>query len=110
DRLLAEMEANRGIGVPRGDGEFLHLLVHVTAARNVLEVGTYRGYSGIWMGVGLEQTGGKLTTLEIDPERVKEAKGNFERAGLSDRITSLQGDAHELVKTVDGPFDLVFLD
>ena len=110
EKLMADMEAHRGIGVPRVDGEFLHLVVHVTAAKNVLEVGTFRGYSGIWMGLGLEQTGGKLTTIEIDPERVKEAKGNFEKAGLADRITALQGDAHQVAKTVEGPLDLVFLD
>lgn len=110
EKLLAELEANRGIGVPRVDGEFLHMLVHVANAQKVLEVGTYRGYSGIWMGLALEQTGGTLTTLEIDPERVREAKGNFTRAGVADRITALEGDAHELAKTVAGPFDLVFLD
>jgi predicted O-methyltransferase YrrM len=110
EKLMAEMEARRGIGVPRVDGEFLHLMVHVTAAKNVLEVGTFRGYSGIWLGLGLEQTGGKLTTIEIDPERVNEAKGNFEKAGLADRITALEGDAHQVAKTVADPFDLVFLD
>ncbi len=109
-KLLADMEANRGIGVPRVDGEFLHLLVHATGAKNVLEVGTFRGYSAIWMGLGLEQTGGRLTTLEIDPERVKEAQGNFLKAGLADRITALEGDAHQLVSTVEGPLDLAFLD
>ena len=110
EKLLADMEANRGIGVPRPDGEFLHLMVHLTAARNALEVGTYRGYSGIWLGLALEQTGGRLTTIDIDPERVKESKGNFEKAGLADRITGLEGDAHKVAKTVDGPLDLVFLD
>jgi predicted O-methyltransferase YrrM len=110
EKLLVEMEARRGIAVPRCDGEFLHMMVHVAAAKNVLEVGTYRGYSGIWLGLGLEQTGGRLTTLEIDPERVREATGNFRRAGLADRITIVQGDAHKTAKTVAGPFDLVFLD
>lgn len=110
EKLLAELEANRGIGVPRADGEFLHMLVHAANAQKVLEVGTYRGYSSIWMGLALEKTGGRLTTLEIDPQRVREAKGNFARAGLTDRITALEGDAHELAKTLAGPFDLVFLD
>jgi caffeoyl-CoA O-methyltransferase len=110
DKLMAEMEANRGIGVPRCDGEFLNLIVHVTAAQKVLEVGSYRGYSGIWIGLGLEQTGGRLTTIDIDPDKVKESRGNFEKAGLADRITSLQGDAHQLAKTVEGPLDMVFLD
>jgi caffeoyl-CoA O-methyltransferase len=110
EQLMSEMEANRGIGVPRVDGEFLRLMVHASAAQNVLEVGTYRGYSGIWMGIGLEQTGGRLTTIEIDPARVKESRVNFEKAGLADRITNLQGDAHQVTKTVEGPFDLIFLD
>ena len=79
DRLMAELEAHRSIDVPRCDGEFLHLMVHVTAARHVLEVGTFRGYSGIWLGLGLEQTGGKLVTIDISPDRVKEARGNFTR-------------------------------
>lgn len=109
-QLLAEMEANRGIGVPPEDGDFLHLLVHATAAKSVLEMGTYRGYSGIRMGIGLEQTGGKLTTIDISPERAREARGNFAKAGLADRITSLVGDAHQVARTVAGPFDLVFLD
>ncbi len=110
EKLMADMEGHRGLGVPRVDGEFLHLMVYVSAAQNVLEVGTFRGYSGIWMGLGLEQTGGRLTTIEIDPERVKESRENFRKAGLADRITSLEGDAHKVAKTVDGPFDLVFLD
>jgi caffeoyl-CoA O-methyltransferase len=110
DKLLPEMEANRGIGVPRVDGDFLNLMVCAVNAKNVLEVGTFRGYSAIRMGLGLEQTGGRLTTVDIDPDRVREAKRNFEKAGLADRITALRGDAHQVVKTVDGPFDLVFLD
>ena len=110
DTLLPEMEANQGIGVPRGDGDFLYLMVHAANAKNVLEVGTYRGYSAIRMGLGLEQTGGRLTTIDIDPDRVREARGNFESAGLADRITSLEGDAHEVVKSLEGPFDLAFLD
>jgi caffeoyl-CoA O-methyltransferase len=110
EKLLAELEANRGIGVPREDGQFLQLMVHAANAKKVLEIGTYRGYSGICMGLALEQTGGKLITMDIDSERVKESKRNFEKAGLAERITNLEGDAHKLAKTVDGPLDLVFLD
>jgi predicted O-methyltransferase YrrM len=108
--LLAEMEANRELSVPRADGDFLHLLIHVANARQVLEIGTFKGYSAIRMSLGLEVTGGKLTTIEIDPERVREAKANFAKAGLSDLITALEGDGHQVAKTVEGPFDLIFLD
>jgi caffeoyl-CoA O-methyltransferase len=110
EKLLVEMEANRGIGVPRCDGDFLLLMVQLTNAKHVLEVGTFRGYSGVRMGIGLEQTGGRLTTIDIDPARVQEATANFQKAKLGDRITALQGDAHQVAKTVVGPFDLVFLD
>lgn len=108
--VMAALEANPGMSVPRADGEFLHLLVHVTEAKRVLEIGTFRGYSGIWMGIGLEQTGGQLITVEIDPRRVKEAGENFRRAGLADRIEIIQGDGHRVAERVEGPFDMVFLD
>jgi predicted O-methyltransferase YrrM len=110
EKLTAELEANRGIGVPREDGQFLHLMTLATNAQKVLEIGTYRGYSGICFGTALEQTGGKLVTIDIDSERVKESRANFTKAGLADRITNLEGDGHKLAKTVEGPFDLVFLD
>jgi len=110
EKVMAELEANLGMSVPRADGQFLNLLVHVTEAQRVLEIGTFRGYSGIWMGIGLEQTGGKLMTVEIDPRRVKEAGDNFRRAGLADRVEIIQGDGHRVAEQVEGPFDMVFLD
>jgi caffeoyl-CoA O-methyltransferase len=110
DKLMARLEANLGMSVPRADGQFLNLLVHVTEAQRVLEIGTFRGYSGIWMGIGLEQTGGKLITVEINPQRVNEAAANFRQAGLADRIEIIQGDGHRVAETVEGPFDMVFLD
>ncbi len=110
--LLQEMEAVRGrfANVPRTDGQFLNLLVKVAQAKRVLEVGTSNGYSAIWLTLALEETGGHLTTVEIDPERVKLAKENLKRAGLSHRVTCLEGDAHKVVPTLEGPFDFVFLD
>jgi caffeoyl-CoA O-methyltransferase len=110
DRVMAELEANLGMSVPTEDGRFLKLLVHATQARRVLEIGTFRGYSGIWMGMGLEATDGRLITVEIDPNRVKEAGGNFARAGLADRIEIIEGDGHRVAGEVDGPFELIFLD
>jgi predicted O-methyltransferase YrrM len=112
EKFLPELEAKRNVylNVPRKDGEFLHLLVQLTSAKNVLEVGTSNGYSAIWMALGLEETGGKLTTIEIDPERVKEAKENLGQVGLADRVTFLEGDAHQVCRTLEGPFDLIFLD
>jgi len=112
EKFLPELEAKRSIyhNVPRKDGEFLNLLVKLTSAKNVLEVGTSNGYSAIWIALGLEETGGKLTTIEIDPQRVKEAKENLGQVGLADRVTFLEGDAHQVCRTLEGPFDLIFLD
>ncbi len=111
-RLLKQMEGQgyRYWSVPRKDGEFLHLLVKATQARRVLEIGTSHGYSAIWMGLGLEETGGRLTTIEMDPERYGLAYRHVNEAGLSPRVTCLQGDAHAEVAKLPGPFDFVFLD
>jgi len=69
--LLREMEAkgSEHWSVPRQDGEFLHFLVEATRATSILEVGTSHGYSDLWMGLALEETGGQLATIEIDPVR-----------------------------------------
>jgi predicted O-methyltransferase YrrM len=111
-RLLDGMDS-RGRqfwSVPRKDGEFLHLLVKATRARNVLEVGTSQGYSAIWMGLGLEETNGRLTTIEIDRERYDLARKHAAEAGLSHRIACIRGDAHSEVAKLEGPFDFIFLD
>lgn len=112
EALLKEMETRQRqfLSVPRKDGQFLSLLIKATRAKNVLEVGTSHGYSAIWISLGLEETGGHLTTIEILPERVQMAKDNLGKARLAHRVTFKQGDAHEIVPTLDGPFDFVFLD
>jgi len=111
-RLLDQMDAKgyQFWSVPRKDGEFLHLLVEATRARNVLEVGTSHGFSAIWMGLALEETGGRLTTIEIDKERYDLARRHVSEAELSQRITLIKGDAHTVVLKLEGPFDFVFLD
>ena len=111
-RLLSEMDAKgyQYWSVPRTDGEFLHLMMKATRARNVLEVGTSHGYSAIWMGLGLEETGGRLTSIEIDAARHDLARRHVSEAGLSQRVTLIKGDAHVEVTKLDGPFDFVFLD
>jgi caffeoyl-CoA O-methyltransferase len=111
-RLLGEMDA-RGSqywSVPRMDGELLQLLIKATRARNVLEVGTSHGYSTIWMGLGLEETGGRLSSIEIDATRHDLARRHVSEAGLSQRVTLIRGDAHVEMTKLDGPFDFVFLD
>jgi predicted O-methyltransferase YrrM len=77
----------------------------------VVEVGTAIGYSGLWIADTLRDLKhGRLLTFEQDPDRVREAGRNLQRAGVSEWITQYQGDARELVKEVAGPIDLLFLD
>ncbi|OGB93954.1 MAG: hypothetical protein A2Z31_06535 [candidate division NC10 bacterium RBG_16_65_8] len=73
-------------------------------------MGTSHGYSAIWLGLALEETGGRLTTIEIDRARHDLARRNVAQAGLAQRVTLVQGDAHAAIPTLDGPFDFVFLD
>jgi predicted O-methyltransferase YrrM len=111
-RLLEEMDAQgpRYWSVPRKDGEFLHFLVKATQARSVLEIGTSHGYSAIWMGLALEETGGRLTTIEIDQARHDLAQKHVGEANLLQRVTLIKGDAHVEVTKLNGPFDFVFVD
>ena len=111
-RLLAGIRAtDKGqLAVSEEDGRFLRVLVGATNARRVLEIGAASGYSAIWIGLGLRQTGGQLTTIEFDPIRAKEAAANVQRAGLSDIVRVVQGDAFQEIPKVAGTFDLVFLD
>jgi predicted O-methyltransferase YrrM len=111
-RLLDEMDAKsyQFWSVPRKDAEFLHLMVKATRVRNVLELGTSQGTSAVWMGLALEETGGQLTTIEIGKERYESARRHVSEAGLSQRITLINGDAHVEVAKLGGPFDFVFMD
>jgi len=108
---LDQMHGQPGMmNVPRADGEFLHDFILEHNYQRVLEVGTSNGYSAIWMGMALRRTGGKLTTLEIDPERAALARENFQKTGLTEIIELREGDALKLIPTLEGPFDLVFID
>jgi len=96
--------------VSEKEGQFLNLLVKATRGKNVLEVGTSYGYTTIWLALALEETDGNLTTIEILPERIALAKRHVTQAGLSHRVTFLQGDAHSVVPTLPGVFDWAYLD
>ena len=111
-KLLASIRAaDKGqLAVSEEDGRFLRVLVGATKARQVLEIGGASGYSAIWLGLGLRQTGGQLVTIEYDPVRAKEAAANIQRAGLADIVRVVAGDAFREIPRVDGTFDLVFLD
>ena len=104
-------QADKGqLAVSEEDGRFLRLMVASSGAKQALEIGAASGYSAIWIGLGLRETGGKLTTIEYDPQRAREAKANIHRAGLEDVVTVVSGDAFKEIPKVPGPIDFVFLD
>jgi caffeoyl-CoA O-methyltransferase len=92
------------------DGRLMRMLAETIQAKHVVELGTANGYSAMWFCLALRATGGKLTTHELDPERIAMAKENFRRAGVEQLVTLVEGDAHETVKRLQGPIDVVLLD
>ena len=102
---------NRYRNITEDTGELLSLLIQALSAQRILEVGTSNGYSTLWLADAAEQTGGKVTTIEVDDARAAEAAENFVEVGLSSRIALLRGDARELLpRLAEDSFDLVFLD
>jgi len=111
--VLDDMDRNQRGGmmnVPREDGRLLRLLTETNGAKNVVEIGTSNGYSGIWLCLALQTTGGKLTTYEIDANRAALARENFKKAGVDKLVTLVEGDAHEMVKNLKDPIDVLFID
>lgn len=111
-RLLADIKArDKGqLAVSEEDGRFLRLMVASSGAKRALEIGGASGYSAIWIGMGLRSTGGRLVTLEYDPIRAKELEENVRKAGLSDIVQVVAGDAFAQIPRLQGNFDFVFLD
>ena len=114
DALAANAAAGlRPIDVSAAQGKFLHLLVRMSGARRVLEVGTLGGYSTIWMAKALPADG-SIVTLEYEPLHAEVARRNIERAGLSDRVTVRVGAAADTLPILAAerpePFDFVFID
>jgi caffeoyl-CoA O-methyltransferase len=98
------------MNVPESDGRTLYDIVLKNGYKRALEIGTSTGHSGIWIAWALSKTGGKLITIDIDEGRHNEAVANFKAAGLAEFIDARLGDAHEIVPSLDGPFDFVFSD
>lgn len=113
DELILELEKyaaeNNVPIVTKEVAEYLKFMVDMNKSQNILEVGTAIGYSGILMARAAQKYGGKLTTIEIDEERYREANINFEKAGL-DNVRTILGDAGEEIKKLNEEFDFVFID
>src|SRR5271170_8094553 len=114
DKHDAALLANKKAGLPAIDvsrlqGRFLELLVRISGARRILEIGTLGGYSTIWLARALPE-GGQVVTLEFSPHHAKTAEGNIAKAGLSHAVTIHVGPALESLPKLplDAPFDLIF--
>jgi predicted O-methyltransferase YrrM len=97
------------IAVAPNQGKLLNLLARLAGARSILEIGTLGGYSTIWLARALPE-GGRLITLEADPKHAEIARGNIAGAGLADVVDVRLGAALDTLPSVEGPFDLVFID
>src|SRR5690606_36420073 len=121
ERLTPEDEALRNarkatahVSIPDHDvstlqGKFVSMLVTMTQAKRVLEIGTLRGYGTIWLARAVGETG-HVTTIEIDPERARIARQNLEAAGCSANVDIRVGEAATVLPTLEAPFDFVFID
>ncbi|GAA4485384.1 O-methyltransferase [Microbacterium panaciterrae] len=114
--LDAALTAQRAAGMPAIEvapvsGKLLHLLVRISRARRVLEIGTLGGYSTIWMARAVGD-GGRVVTIEAEPGNAAVARGSIDAAGIGDRVEIRVGRAGDVLPTLDGgePFDLVFVD
>lgn len=90
-------------------GRYLSMISHLLKPKNILEIGTYTGYSAICLAEGLAEDG-KLTTLDINEELETRVRDYFQQAGLSEKIDYRIGNALTIIPTIDQQFDLVFID
>lgn len=111
-KVLAELEKTQTDfwNISRSSANFLNMLIKISSAKNVVEVGTSNGYSGIWIAKALKETGGQLTTIEYYEKRIVLAQENFKKCGVDDIITIKQGSATEALETIDFEIDFAFID
>jgi len=100
----------RMLNITRDTGRLLWLLICATRATRILEVGTSNGFSTIWLADAARTTGGRVTTLEVNPDKIALARANLASAGLDGLVEIIAGPAADTLARLSGPFDLVFLD
>ena len=119
-RLLAVIDELDQLGqtrddawqVPRAEGEMLHHIALASNAKSIIEVGTSYGFSGLFWAAAMQQTGGRLHTIDKDPKKFESSKQTFARAGVDSVVTNYLGDAQQLLSTKleDLAIDLAFID
>ncbi len=112
--ILKELEKTQKQfwNISRTTAEFLYNLIVDSKSKNVLEIGTSNGYSGIWLAKALKKTGGKLTTIEFYDKRLDIAKENFIKCNVADIIETKKGDAATILEYLpeDYKIDFAFID
>jgi predicted O-methyltransferase YrrM len=106
-------ETNRGrrmLNLEPDTARLLSILVRSSRATRVLEIGTSNGYSTIWLASAVAEAGGRVISIDRNPEKQAMARENLRRAGLIDSVDLRLGEASAVVRELDGPFDLVFFD
>ena len=107
---------NRMLAITKETGELLNMILRLKNAKNMLEVGTSTGYSTIWCAEAICEQSGKIITIEQNPSKIKRAKENFQKAGISDTITIKKGLAIQILKELNLQkeykdfFDFVLID
>ena len=98
--------------VPRAEGEMLHHIALSSNAKSIVEVGTSYGFSGLFWAAAMQQTGGRLHTIDKDPKKFESSKATFARAGVEQFVTNHLGDAQQILqsKLKDLSIDLAFID
>jgi predicted O-methyltransferase YrrM len=124
DELLSEMERfgiendqretdrkRKMLNLEPETAAFVHILVRATHRQSILEIGTSNGYSTIWLAHAMRSgTNGRIVSIERNHAKLEMARQNLQRAGMLNSVTLLEGEASDIVKTLEGPFDCVFFD
>ena len=123
--IQSNLEKARKVDVPQKDrmlaitketGELLNMILRLKNAKNILEIGTSTGYSTIWCAEAIYEKSGKIITIENNPEKIKRANENFQKAGMVDNITIKEGNAIKILKELNAEekyhkfFDFVLID
>jgi predicted O-methyltransferase YrrM len=100
----------RMLNITRDTGRLLWILVRAMGATRILEVGTSNAFSTIWLADAARSTGGRVTTLEFNPEKIALARANLATTGLDGLVEIIEGRAADNIPSLPGPFDVIFLD
>ncbi|MBN1807335.1 MAG: class I SAM-dependent methyltransferase [Sedimentisphaerales bacterium] len=98
------------LNTAEGDAMMLRILVETGRFKRGIEVGSASGFGAVNMGIAFERTGGRLYTLEIDPQMVKQCRDNLKKVGLENTVTCIEGDALKTLAGLEGEFDFIFID